>query len=189
MAEIYQFPADTDGTGQTIGIIELGGGFSASDLKPTSPASASPPLGDGTGRRRRQNVPGQDPNGADGEVLLDIEVAGSVAPGAAQVVYFAPNTDQGFVDAVTTAVHATPTPAAVSISWGQSEDRDRPVPDRLDAAIADGAALGVTVTVAPGDNGSSDGVRGNRRTWTSRRPARTPWPAAEPPCTPIRPPG
>ena len=38
------------------------------------------------------------------------------------MVYFAPNTDQGFIDAVTTAVHATPTPAAVSISWGQSED-------------------------------------------------------------------
>ena len=108
------------------------------------------------------NQPGQDPNGADGEVLLDIEVAGGVAPGAAQVVYFAPNTDQGFVDAVTTAVHATPTPAVVSISWGQSEDSwTAQARTSVDQAMADAAALGVTVTVAAGDNGSSDGQSGS----------------------------
>src|SRR4029077_17052373 len=105
-----------------------------------------------------QNVAGQDPNGAGGEVLLDIDAGGAVAPGAAQVVYFAPNTDQGFVDAVTTAVHATPTPAVVSISWGQSEDSSTAqARTPLDQAMADAAALGVTVTVAAGDNGSSDG--------------------------------
>ena len=104
------------------------------------------------------NQAGQDPNGADGEVLLDIEVAGAVAPGAAQVVYFAPNTDQGFVDAVTTAVHASPTPTAVSISWGQSEDSwTAQARTALDQAMADAAALGVTVCVAAGDNGSGDG--------------------------------
>ena len=50
------------------------------------------------------NSPGTDPN-ADGEVMLDIEVLGAVAPGAKIVVYFAPNTDQGFIDALSTAVH------------------------------------------------------------------------------------
>ena len=108
------------------------------------------------------NQPGQDPSGADGEVLLDIEVAGAVAPGAAQIVYFAPNTDQGFVDAVTTAVHATPTPTVVSISWGQSEDAwTAQARTALDQAMADAAALGVTVCVAAGDNGSSDGQSGS----------------------------
>ena len=34
-------------------------------------------------------------NSADGEVLLDIEVVGAVAPGAKIVVYFAPNTTAG----------------------------------------------------------------------------------------------
>jgi kumamolisin len=34
VAAFYQFPAGTDGTGQTIAIIELGGGFGASDLDP-----------------------------------------------------------------------------------------------------------------------------------------------------------
>jgi hypothetical protein len=55
-------------------------------------------------------------------VLLDIEVAGALAPGADVVVYFASNTDRGFLDALSTAVHAQPAPTAVSIGWGQSED-------------------------------------------------------------------
>jgi len=160
VAQIYQFPAGTDGTGQTLAIVELGGGFSASDLDSYfSGLGIATPSVTAQGVDGASNVADQDPNGADGEVLLDIEVAGSVAPGAAQVVYFAPNTDQGFIDAVTDAVHATPTPVAVSISWGQSEDSwTAQSRTALDAAIADGVALGVTVCVASGDNGSGDGV-------------------------------
>ena len=162
VAGLYQFPAGTDGTGQTIAIIELGGGFGSSDLDPYFAGLGLPvPSVTEASVDGAVNQPGGDPNGADGEVLLDIEVAGGVAPGAAQVVYFAPNTDQGFVDAVTTAVHATPTPAVVSISWGQSEDSwTAQARTSLDQAMADAAALGVTVTVAAGDNGSSDGQSG-----------------------------
>ncbi len=162
VAGLYQFPAGTDGTGQTIAIIELGGGFGSSDLDPYFAGLGLPvPSVTAASVDGAVNQPGGDPNGADGEVLLDIEVAGGVAPGAAQVVYFAPNTDQGFVDAVTTAVHATPTPAVVSISWGQSEDSwTAQARTSLDQAMADAAALGVTVTVAAGDNGSSDGQSG-----------------------------
>ena len=68
------------------------------------------------------NAPGVDQN-SDGEVMLDIEVAGAVAPAAHIVVYFAPNTDQGFHDAIATAVHDTTIkPSVVSISWGGPED-------------------------------------------------------------------
>ena len=164
VAGIYQFPAGTDGTGQAIGIIELGGGYSDTDLDTYfSGLGLSVPSVTAQGVDGASNVPDQAPNGADGEVLLDIEVAGSVAPGAALVVYFAPNTDQGFIDAVTAAVHATPTPAAVSISWGQSEDSwTAQSRSALDAACADGVALGVTVCVAAGDGGSSDGVTGSQ---------------------------
>jgi len=160
VADIYQFPAGTDGTGQTIGIIELGGGFSTTDLNSYFSSLGIPvPSVTAVGVDGASNVPDQAPNGADGEVLLDIEVAGSVAPGAAQLVYFAPNTDQGFVDAVTNAVQAEPTPAAVSISWGGPESSwTAQSMTALDGAIADGVALGVTVTVAAGDNGSGDGV-------------------------------
>jgi kumamolisin len=164
VAEIYQFPAGTDGTGQTIGIIELGGGYSASDLDTYfSGLGLAVPSVTAQGIDGASNVPDQAPDGADGEVLLDIEVAGSVAQGAALVVYFAPNTDQGFIDAMSTAVHATPTPAAVSISWGQSEDSwTAQARSALDAACADGVTLGVTVCVAAGDGGSSDGVSGGQ---------------------------
>ena len=46
-------------------------------------------------------------NSADAEVLLDIEVADAVAPGAAIAVYFTTNTDQVFQDAISTAIHDT----------------------------------------------------------------------------------
>jgi len=161
VAQAYGFPAGTDGTGQTIAIIELGGGFGAADLGAYfSGLGITLPVVTAVGVDGASNVAGQDPQGADGEVLLDIEVAGAVAPGAGQVVYFAPNTDRGFVDAVTTAVHANPTPTVVSISWGQSEDSwTGQARAALDQAFADAAALGVSVTAAAGDNGSGDRVQ------------------------------
>ncbi len=164
VANLYQFPAGTDGSGQTVAVIELGGGFATSDLNTYfgSLGIATPSV-TAVGVDGASNVAGQAPQGADAEVLLDIEVVGAVAPGANQLVYFAPNTDQGFVDAVTTAVHAEPTPVAVSISWGGAESSwTAQAMTALDDAIADGVALGVTVTVAAGDNGSSDGVSGTQ---------------------------
>jgi kumamolisin len=160
VAQAYNFPAGTDGTGHTIAIIELGGGFAAAELDSYfSGLGITGPSVTAAGVDGGSNVAGQDPQGADGEVLLDIEVAGATAPGASQVVYFAPNSDRGFVDAVTTAVHASPTPTVVSISWGQSEDSwTGQARAALDQAFADAAALGVTVTAAAGDNGSGDRV-------------------------------
>jgi kumamolisin len=159
LGTVYGFPAGTDGTGQTAAIIELGGGFGQSDLDTYFKGLHIPtPTVTAVGVDGAQNVAGQDPTGADGEVLLDIEVLGALAPKATVLVYFAPNTDQGFVDAVSQAVHATPTPAVVSISWGQSEDQwTGQARSTLDQAFADAAALGVTVCAASGDNGSGDG--------------------------------
>jgi kumamolisin len=155
VASFYQFPAGTDGTGQTVAIIELGGGYTASDLSTYFSGLGLPvPSVTAVGVEGGSNSPGQS---ADGEVELDIEVVGGVAPGAVQVVYFGTNTDQGFIDAISQAVHATPSPVAVSISWGQSEDQwSAQSRTAMDQAFADAAALGVTVTVAAGDNGSSD---------------------------------
>lgn len=158
LGTIYDFPADTDGTGQTVAIIELGGGFAQADLDAYfAELTIATPVVTAVGVDGAANVPGQDPNGADGEVLLDIEVVGALAPRASILVYFAPNTDAGFVDAVSQAAHATPTPAAISISWGQSEDSWTPAARAsFDQALVDAAALGVTVTVAAGDDGSTD---------------------------------
>ena len=162
LGTVYGFPAGTDGTGHTVGVIELGGGFAQSDLDAYfSGLKIATPTVNAVGVDGATNVAGQDPNGADGEVLLDIEVLGALAPKAVQNVYFGPNTDQGFIDAISTAVHATPTPTAISISWGQSEDQwTAQSRTAMDQAFADAAALGVTVTVAAGDNGSEDGQSG-----------------------------
>jgi kumamolisin len=159
VASFYQFPPGTDGTGQTVAIIELGGGYTQADLTTYfSGLGLSVPPVTAVGVSGAANTPGGD---ADGEVELDIEVVGGVAPGAAQKVYFADNTDQGFIDAISQAVHDTPTPVAVSISWGQSEDQwSAQSRTAMDQAFADAAALGVTVTVAAGDNGSSDDPNG-----------------------------
>jgi kumamolisin len=159
VAGFYQFPSGTDGTGQTVAIIELGGGYTQSDLSAYFSGLGLPvPSVTAVGVDGGSNTTGSD---ADGEVELDIQVVGGVAPGAVQLVYFAPNTDQGFIDAISEAVHATPTPIAVSISWGQSEDQwSGQSRSAMDSVFADGAALGVTVTVAAGDNGASDDPSG-----------------------------
>jgi kumamolisin len=163
VAQAYQFPAAASGAGQTIGIIELGGGYRQTDLTAyfktlgqTAPAITAVAVDGG------KNAP-STASGADGEVMLDIEVAGSVAPGAKIAVYFTPNTDQGFIDAITTAVHDTTNkPSVISISWGGPESSwTQQSLTALDEACQSAAALGVTITVAAGDNGSSDGGTGN----------------------------
>jgi kumamolisin len=95
--------------------------------------------------------------------MLDIEVCASVATGAKVAVYFAPNTDQGFIDAVSMAVHDTTNkPSVISISWGGPESTwTSQATSALDAACQAAAAVGVTITVACGDNGSTDGATGN----------------------------
>jgi kumamolisin len=160
IASRYGFPAG-DGTGQCIGIIELGGGYRPADL-----ASYFQGLGiaapnvvalsvDGA-----TNQPSGSADGPDGEVMLDIEVAGAIAPKATIAVYFAPNTDAGFTDAITRAVHdTTQKPSVISISWGGPESSwTSAAISAMDAALADAAALGITVCIASGDNGASDGA-------------------------------
>lgn len=158
VADAYQFPPGTDGVGQNIAVIELGGGFRSGDLsRYFDGLGITEPSVTAVGVDGAANSPGE---AADGEVMLDVEVVGAVAPGASQRVYFAPNTDQGFVDAIAQAAHASPPPTAMSISWGQSEDSwTAQARSAMDHAIADAVTLGVTVTVASGDNGSKDGVQ------------------------------
>ena len=160
VAQLYDYPA-TDGTGQCIGIIELGGGFQLDDLNTyfSSLNITPPPQVISVSVDGGANSP-STPDSADGEVMLDIEVAGAIAPAAKIVVYFASNTDQGFLDAITTAVHDSANqPSVISISWGSAESNWTPQAlTNFDEAFQAAAAMGVTVCVASGDNGSSDGV-------------------------------
>lgn len=160
LAQLYDFPTGVDGSGECVALIELGGGYNEQDLTTyfqqlgiTKPEVVSVSVDGG------QNSPG-DPNGADGEVALDIEVVGAVAPGAHIAVYFAPNTDRGFLDAITQAVHdTTNNPSIISISWGGPEASwTNQAMTTMDQAFQTAVALGITVCVAAGDNGSGDGV-------------------------------
>jgi kumamolisin len=107
-----------------------------------------------------ENSPTGDADGPDGEVMLDIEVVGAIAPQAKIAVYFAPNTDAGFLDAITTAIHDTTNkPSVISISWGGPESTwTSQAMTAMDEAFQAAATMGITVCVASGDNGSSDGV-------------------------------
>ncbi|MBB5345440.1 S53 family peptidase [Tunturibacter empetritectus] len=160
VAALYQFPPNASAAGQTIGLIELGGGYKTADLTAyfktlNQKAPKVTTVSVDGGKNSPSTV-----NSADGEVMLDIEVAAAVAPGANIVVYFAPNTDQGFIDAVATAVHDTTNkPSVISISWGGPESSwTTQSLNSLDAACQSAAALGITITVAAGDNGSTDNV-------------------------------
>jgi kumamolisin len=156
LASLYNFPTGLDGSNQCLAIIELGGGYKASDLKAyfkslkiTQPKVTAISV-DGA-----RNSPGSD---ADGEVVLDIEVAGSIAHKAKIAVYFAPNTDKGFIDAINTAVHDKHNiPSVISISWGAAEKEWTPqAMQAMDQAFQAAAAMGVTVFCAAGDDGSND---------------------------------
>jgi kumamolisin len=160
LASIYGFPAG-DGKGECIALIELGGGYRPQDLQAyfaglglAAPAVTAVSVDHGA------NQPTGDANGPDGEVMLDIEVTGAIAPAAAIAVYFAPNTDAGFLDAVTTAVHDdVRKPSVISISWGGPESTWTPqAMSAMDQAFQAAAAMGITVCVAAGDSGSTDGV-------------------------------
>ncbi|HET9052248.1 MAG TPA: S53 family peptidase, partial [Candidatus Dormibacteraeota bacterium] len=157
---LYAFPASLDGTGVTVAIIELGGGFDPADLATYfAEIGVATPSISAVGVDGGANRPRVDSN-ADGEVCLDVEVVGALAPGATQVVYFAPNTDRGFYDAISTAVHDTTNrPSIVSISWGGLEAGwTRQASSAMDTLFADAAAMGVTVLAACGDSGASGGA-------------------------------
>jgi kumamolisin len=163
LASLYDFPQRT-AQGECVAIIELGGGFQPQDLETYfAGLGVAAPTVTAVSVDHGANQPTGDPNGPDGEVMLDIEVVGAVAVGASIAVYFAPNTDAGFLDAVTTAMHDTVhKPSVISISWGGPESSwTAQAMTEMDQAFQAAAALGITVCVASGDGGSSDGVSGS----------------------------
>jgi kumamolisin len=160
VTQFYNYPTGVTGAGQCIALIELGGGFNKADTTAafkamglTAPIVVAVPVDGGT------NKPKPD-DGADGEVALDIQVAGGAAPGAKIAVYFTPNTDAGFVDAITAASHDTTNkPSVMSISWGGPESTwSAQGLASMTSALQDAASLNLSVFVASGDNLATDGV-------------------------------
>jgi kumamolisin len=158
-AKRYNFPTSFDGSGQTIAIIELGGGYRNSDLQVFFHEIGVPaPKVSSISVDHAGNDP-TTPDSADGEVMLDIEVAGAVAPKANFAVYFAPNNgDKGFIDAISAAVHDTQRkPGVISVSWGGPEmASDQQSINAYHELFAAAGVLGITVCIASGDHGTAD---------------------------------
>lgn len=158
LATYYDFPTGVTGSGETIALIELGGGYETADVTAAFKAMGlKAPTVTAVGVDGGTNTPGGD---ADGEVALDIQVAGGLAPGARIVVYFAPNTDQGFADAISQAANdAANKPSIISISWGGPESSwTAQSVTTMNTVIQDAGTLGISVFVASGDNLATDGV-------------------------------
>ncbi len=160
VAQLYGFPTGATGKNQTIGIIELDGGYNQAEINSyyTSQGFTAPKL-TAVSVDGGANNPGTTVSDSDGEVTLDIEVAGTVAPDAAIAVYFAGNTSQAFQDAVSAAVHdSTNNPSVISISWGSPEDPTYgSYYTSFDQELQAAATMGITICVAAGDSGSTDG--------------------------------
>jgi kumamolisin len=161
VANFYEFPAHLDGSGQTIAIIELDGGTILADVAASFRKLALKPpeieivLIDGQTNTIGKHLPLHPELNADDQVAMDIEIAGAIAPGARQVVYFAENTDQSFLKAVNAAIFATPRPVCISIGWGHPENSyTKQAMRAFEAAFQDAANLGIPVCVSVGNGGS-----------------------------------
>jgi kumamolisin len=154
LAGIYGFPVHA-GQGMSIGIVEFGGGYNAAWMQTYL---------NQCGIRRRPQVTingkqhlGQQDNNV--EVMLDVELAASLAPRARVVVYFRNNTTAGFYNAIAAAVAAGHD--AVSVSWGAPESQWTGASmDAINALAQTAGANGTTIAAASGDSGSSDGTSG-----------------------------
>jgi kumamolisin len=155
LAGWYAYP-EADGTGQTVGVIALGGGYHESDLRAYFTGLKLPhPRFTAVSVLGARNNPNGRSRQMDGEVGGDIQTVGALVPGAHVVVYFAPNTERGFMAAVAHAVHDQKwKPSVLSISWGRNEVHwSRRLLRLFDEVLMEAALLGITVCCSSGDTG------------------------------------
>ena len=175
VASLYNFPPGVDGRGQTIGIIEFGGGFDRKDLEqyfsklklPVPEIIAVPVNGGG-------NHPSMTDDGSDTQTAMDIEIAAGTAPRARLKVYFAPS---GFkaADFAQAVRQATADQVSVLlIGWGLTESlwKDEDI-KLVDGALEQAAKQGITVIAPSGESGVTDGMTDGRRHVSY--PASSPW--------------
>jgi len=159
VASIYSFPMTSKGKGQVIGILELGGGYKDKDLEEYWKKQNLSNV-----KVIAYDVDGAQSNPSDtessGEVILDIEVIGAIAPAATVVVFFAPNTDAGYIDCLSTMIHNPTYKINIgSISWGSYESAwTSQSLSAINSFFEDAKALGITFCAASGDNGADDGA-------------------------------
>ena len=159
LAKIYGCPTNYTGTGKSVAVIELGGAYNQTNLDTYFKSlglTVKPVIFHSI--QGAQNT-SDGPDGADGEVMLDLCMIGGIAPGVQLHCYTAPNTDSGFIAAVKQAI--TDKMDCISISWGAAENEwSSSSISNFNTVLKQAEAAGITVTVAAGDNGSGDGESG-----------------------------
>ncbi|GIG23202.1 kumamolisin [Cellulomonas chitinilytica] len=179
VADIYRYPAGTDGTGQSIAILAFNdstshGGYSIDAVTTYFEQVLQIPVPKITDVvvRGPGNDPGtddgSDPFDSSGEIMLDLQVVGSCAPGADIVMYFTEFTERGWVDAVNAIItDTTHRPSVISVSYGNPEDDPRSAWTaaailKVNEAFRAAAAKGITICCASGDDGSRDQANDGR---------------------------
>jgi kumamolisin len=183
-ADAYGFPKDCGVSGQTIGLLEFGGGFRHEDIRAFCRRNQVPmpnidvvelrgatndPAPERAVREMLQVVQGEvrlaaaaettpamESAQATVEVTMDIELLAALAPGARVIVYFAPPDEQGIYLALHRAIYSKEyAPDVLSISWGEPETAlSKEYMHAVDHLLLAAAHLGITVCASSGDAGA-----------------------------------
>jgi kumamolisin len=157
MAKYYDFPPMLDGSGETIGIIALGGGYDLTVLKSYFDYLGMPLPQISFIEAGAGNNYNPEDGGYTQEIMMDLEMSGSLAPGARHVVYFGKN---DYIRPIQAALADTVNrPSVLSVSFASPEALMSAAElPQFDALFQEAAVKGVTVFVASGDTGSSVSV-------------------------------
>jgi kumamolisin len=189
LARAYQFPEGLTGAGQTIGLIEFGGGFHLEDIehfchhlriplprisvvkvgkgdnRPASHAAVHEFMEVLNGKLAMAAGAAESDSFIDAqstaEVTMDLEILAALAPAAHIVVYFAPSDEQGLYQALSHAVHDEENkPDVLSISWSFPEHTvTKAKIDALEALLCEAAHLGISICASSGDGGAMNGAK------------------------------
>jgi len=162
IANRYQFP-DADGSGQTVGVLQMRGTFKPDDFDKCMQAAgvtAKTPI---VKRVDNAELAHQIETAKDIESAIDTQIVAALAPGAQLVVYATPDDERGVLDGIRTAIFDEENrPSVLSISFGFPEYLWTPVAlTILDELFTAAALLGVTIFCASGDNGAELDGAGN----------------------------
>jgi kumamolisin len=181
LARLYSYPAGADGSGQCVAILAFNdpvahGGYQLDALTTyfeqvlhqSAPEIANVVVAGPGNDPGDDGIVGERRGDSSGEIMLDMQVVGGIAPGARIVMYFTEFTERGWVDAITTILtDGDNNPSVISCSYGNPEDDPRSAwttmaINKVNDSFSAAAGKGVTICCASGDDGSRDQGGGNR---------------------------
>ena len=161
-------------SGEKIALLLWGDGYDPNDLAtffsneypPNFPAASIAAFPVDGAPEPSANAP-SDPSKAPEELTLDLEWAGSMAPGATLDAVYAPDgpapqnyspTVASMTDALTEAVTGIPGVSVISMSFGTPEDASQPLAAAWSTDLAAATQEGITLLAATGDSGGVSGA-------------------------------